>query len=125
MLLDEIAKHIELNVTDLTMDENLFGNHYPDKPNSVVSVIDSGGFPPDRYSPTREKTFEIKFRSQNYSYGVELGNQIFKLFHSKENYSLGDFFILSSYAYSEISYLYSDKEDRDEFSLELVFQYQN
>lgn len=124
MLLDDITSFVEANINHLSIGDNLFKNYYPDSPDTLVSIIDSGGFPPDRYSPVREKTFEIKIRSKRYSDGVKLGNQIFELFHSKENYNLGDFFILSSYAYSELSYLFADNENRKEFSIELSFQYQ-
>lgn len=126
MLLDEIAKHIDSNVTSLTMNENLFGNHYPDSPDTLVSVIDLGGFPPNRYTTQiREKTYEIKIRSLNYADGVDLGQKIMNLFHSKENFQLGSFFILGSRAYTELSYLYSDSKDRDEFSIELAFEFTN
>ncbi|AIF45432.1 minor capsid protein [Virgibacillus sp. SK37] len=124
MLLDVISKEVEVNIIDLVDNKNLFKNYYPDNPNNIVSIIDGGGYPPNRYSPIREKTIEFKIRSQRYPDGVELGNKIFNLFHSKEKYSLGDFFITASYVSSELTYLYADSQNRKEFSLELVFQYQ-
>ena len=123
MLLDEIALYIEQNIHSLIDNETLFKNHYPDSPDMIVSVIDSGGFPPNLYTPTREKTFEIKIRSSNYDEGVILGEQIMSLFHSKNNYLLGGFFIYLSRSYSDLSYLYADSKNRDEFSLELAFLY--
>jgi hypothetical protein len=124
-LLDAISNEILLNVPNLNEEINLFKNYYPENPNEIVSVIDSGGFPPNKYSPIREKNFEIKIRSLNYHDGLEVGNQIMKLFHSKNNYVLGDFFIYQSYLNSELTYLYSDKQNRDEFSLEIAFQFKN
>lgn len=105
------------------LDEEIFVNHYPDKPDTIVSVIDLGGFPPDKYAITRKKKVEIKFRSNKYPDGVTLGNHIYDVFHAFENYSMGDFFIYSSYADTEVNYLYEDKKERKEFSLELAFQY--
>lgn len=119
-MLDEIAKHIEDNVTSLVLGENLFKNYYPDSPDTIVSVIANGGYPPPRYSPTKELIFDIKIRSIDYNDGVDLGNKIMNLF-DKENYHLGSFFVLGSYAMSELSYLYSDSKNRDEFSLGLAF----
>lgn len=122
MLLHRVIDYIESNI-NLLNDTNLFGNHYPDAPDTIVSVIDLGGLPPSKYSVTRDKKIEIKLRSKGYAEGVELLNKIFNLFHSKENYSLGDFFITSSYASTDLTYLYQDLKNRREFSLELVFQY--
>lgn len=123
LLLDAVANHIETNITELVDNNNLFKNYYPDSPDKIVSVIDLGGLKPSKYANTREKKIEIKFRAKRYPEGVALGNKIFELFHSKENYALGDFYITSSYGETEVSYLYADKENRKEFSLELVFQY--
>lgn len=126
MLLEEIAKHIEANIISLAMNQNLFGNYYPDSPDSIVSIIDSGGLPPDIYSTQiREKIIEIKIRSSNYADGVDIGQKVMNLFHSKENYALGDFFILGSRAYTELSYLYEDSKNRKEFSVELAFEFTN
>ncbi|MEB1806597.1 MAG: minor capsid protein [Bacillaceae bacterium] len=120
MLLDQITKMINDNITSLTEGENLYKNYYPDSPDTIVSVIHTGGYPPSRYSPTRELTFDIKIRSKHYHDSVDLGNQIMKLFE-KENYQLGSFFVLDSYSFSELTYLYTDKNNRDEFSLGLAF----
>ncbi|WP_339227841.1 minor capsid protein [Oceanobacillus sp. FSL K6-2867] len=123
ILLNSVIDFIELNILSLN-ETNLFGNHYPKSmTDTIVSVIDLGGLPPSKYSVTREKKIEIKLRSKGYAEGIELGNKIFNLFHSKENYSLGDFFITSSYASTDLTYLYQDSKNRREFSLELVFQY--
>jgi hypothetical protein len=105
--------------------ENLFRNAYPDSPDTIISVIDSGGFPPKLYETTREKVVGIKIRAGSYDEGSALGEQIFKLFHDKENYEIENKKILHSYAYTDVSYLYSDSKEREEFSIELVFLYQN
>jgi hypothetical protein len=124
-LLELIGNHIRSNIIYSGDIASVFGNHYPDSPDTVISIIDSGGFPPNKYSPIREKIFDVKIRTQNYSYGIDLGNQIFKLFHSKNKFYLGDFFILQSYAYTELSYLFKDDKERHQFSIEIVFQYKN
>ncbi|WP_373892771.1 minor capsid protein [Virgibacillus sp. CBA3643] len=124
-LLDDVSKYIETNVTELVEVENLFKNYYPDDPDMVVSVIDLGGLPPNKYRPTREKKIEVKYRTKRYPEGIELGNQIFNLFHAFENYQMGDFYILASYADTEVSYLYEDSKNRKEFSIELVFMHKN
>ena len=124
ILLNSVIDFIELNIPSLNQ-SNLFGNYYPDTPDTIVSVIDLGGLPPSKYATTRDKKIEIKLRSNSYSESVELGNKIFELFHSKENYTLGDFFITTSYADTDLAYLYQDSKNRREFSLELVFQYKN
>lgn len=105
----------------LIFGQNLFINYYPDTPNTLVSIIDSGGFPPKLYEPTREKVVGIKIRSSNYQEGSVIGEKIFNLFHGKENYNLGNKRVLHSYAFTELSYLYADSRERDEFSFELAF----
>jgi hypothetical protein len=120
-MLEAIVQYIKNNINSLIIGENLFANHYPDSLDRIVSVIDAGGSPPPRYSPTGEKRFEIKFRVSNYSDGVDIGNQIMDLFQNKENYQLGSFFILDSHALTDVTYLYADKNNRDEFTFNLSF----
>lgn len=105
-------------------ESNLLVNRYPDTPDNIVSLIDLGGVPVSRYAPNRAKKIEVKYRHVNYKDGIKLGNQIYNLYHSKIKYDMGDFFIVQSYSDSEVSYLYQDKKDRFEFSLELVFEYE-
>jgi hypothetical protein len=121
-LLLDICTNIEENITSLTKNENLFYNYYPDSPDFLLSVIDSGGSPPNLYTPIREKSIEFKFRSNTYQEGIDLGKQIIDLYHSFENYQLGSFFIYRSYALTDINYLYSDSKERDEFSLDIAFE---
>ncbi|WP_163581111.1 minor capsid protein [Gracilibacillus saliphilus] len=125
MLIEVVADKIATEISGLVVGDNLYLNFYPDDPDNIVSIIDLGGNPPNKYTPIREKAIEIKWRNQNYSYGFEQGNQIFKLFHAFENYQLGDFFILSSYANTEVSYLYQDSTNRKEFTFTLVFMYRD
>lgn len=123
MLINLVKNYIEQNVSaiSLTFGENLFINYYPDNPDTIVSVIDLGGYPPALYTPTREKIVEIKLRANSHVEGYELGNEILNLFHDKENYLMEEKRILHSYARTDVSYLYKDKDEREEFSLELVF----
>lgn len=118
-IVDYMSANIKTEL--LTFGENLFINYYPDKPDLIVSVIDLGGYPPDLYTPTREKVVEIKFRAPSHTLGSELGNEILELFHSKENYQLDGLRILHSYARTDVNYLYTDTNEREEFVLELVF----
>lgn len=120
-MLNTLVDYVELNFPSLIEGDNLFYNYYPDNPDDIVSIIANSGFTPHRYNDTRELIFEFKLRNKDYELGMDLGNQIFNLFHSKENYVLGDFFIFESYCLTEISYLYSDLEERDQFSFEIVF----
>ncbi|MCR1833133.1 minor capsid protein [Oceanobacillus caeni] len=98
-------------------------NLYPDDPDNIVAVIDLGGLPPNNYAATRDKKIEIKFRTKGYQEGIKLGEEIFNLFNDKQNYRLGDYYITTSYASTDVSYLYQDSKNRREFSLELAFQY--
>lgn len=128
-MIKEVIEYISFHVFTLESDElfpldageNLFANYYPDTPDVIVSVIDAGGSPPQKYSPIREKIFEIKFRCNNHSDGVGFGNQILDMFHNKENYQLGSFFILSSSALTDVTYLYADSNKRDEFTFNISF----
>jgi hypothetical protein len=124
-MFEAIVQHIANNIPSLVISENLFANYYPDEPNNIVSVISLGGFPPSKYDGTREPIFEIKLRNERYIDGNDLANQIMNLFHSKENYLVGSFFVLHSYAMTEVNYLYNDSNNRREFSLELAFLIKN
>lgn len=124
-MIQEIVHHIASNIPSLTIGQNLYANTYPDNPENILSVIPNGGFPPNRYLPTRELLFEIKIRNTDYLDGEAIGNQIMNLFHAKENYSLGGFFVLESYCFSELSYLFTDSKEREEFAIEIAFIIQN
>jgi len=122
-MLKKIVDYLEQEIkeNDLTFGENLFINFYPDNPDEIVSVVDLGGYPPSLYTPIREKVIEIKFRTLTWLDGDKLGNEIMDLFHSKENYQLDDLYVLHSFARTDVSYLYRDNNDREEFTVELVF----
>lgn len=126
-MIQEIVQHISTHIPTLIIGKTLFANRYPDGDkiaNNIVAVIPNGGFSPNRYLPTRDLIYEIKIRNTDYLNGETIGNQIMNLFHAKENYSLDGFFVLESYCYSELSYLYTDAKNREEFSLEIVFKIQ-
>lgn len=127
MLIELIKDYIKHNIKsiDLEFGDNLFINFYPDEPDTIVSVIDMGGYPPPLYYKTREKVIEFKFRAKEYTEASKIGNELFNLFHDKENYYLEDKRILHSYARTEVSYLYNDSNNRQEFSLEVVFLMEN
>jgi hypothetical protein len=122
-LLVDLCANVEQNIDTLTQAENLFANTYPDSPDTIVSVIDLGGLPPELYSPIRQKTYEFKIRTPKYVDGEELGTKIMDLYHAKNNYQIGSFFILSSYCFTELNYLYEDSKNRKEFSLSIIFDY--
>lgn len=124
-LVDHVKDFLEKHLNELTFGENLFINFYPDNPNTIVSIIDGGGKPPDRYIPKIEKVIEIKLRAKDYHDGVYLGNRILSLFHSRENYMMGTQKVFHSYTMTDLSYLYTDDQNRPEFSFELVFLIQN
>ena len=126
-LIELVKNHIEQNIKSINLlfGDNLFINTYPDKSDTIVSLIDMGGYPPPVYTPTREKIIEFKFRASNYIAGKKLGNELFNLFHDKENYYINENRIMHSYARTDVSYLYKDQNEREEFSLEVVFLIEN
>jgi hypothetical protein len=123
MLIELVKDCVEqnINATNLVFGNNLFINYYPDNPDTIVSVIDGGGYPPALYTPTREKIIEFKFRTDSIIDGDELGNELLNLFHDKENYYLNKKRILHSYARTDANYLYKDDDERLEYTLEVVF----
>lgn len=129
MLIDWIKDYLEYESEFLSLDlkfgDNLFVNFYPDNPDDILSVLDNGGFPPRLYVPVREKIIEFKFRTNTLQKGYEIGEELIKLFHDKENYYLNSKRILHSYARTDSTYLYKDKNERHEFSLEVVFLIEN
>lgn len=119
-MLDALIQYLSQNV-GLVYGSDLFKNFYPDDPDKIVSIIDRGGFRPSLYDSTREKIIEVKIRSKEYEVGQSLGEQIMSLFHSKENYLIDNINVYQSYALTDVSYLYADSKERDEFSFELAF----
>ena len=119
-LLSKIVDFVEAQLS-LNKAETLWMNGYPDNPDTLVAIFDAGGSRPETYSSRREKHFEIKVRSNTYDEGNSLCEQVMNLFHSKENFYIDDIYVLHSYALTEITYLYADSKERDEFSFELAF----
>lgn len=122
-LLAKVVNYIETEL-NFSKEELLFEAYYPDEPDKVVSVFPSLGDPPETYSTRRTKHIEIKVRANLYDEGDSLCEQVFNLFHSKENFYIDDVFVLHSYALTEMDYLYADEKGRHEFSFELAFYLQ-
>lgn len=126
-LIELVKDYVTDNIEsiDLEFGDNLFINHYPDEPDLILTLIDLGGYPPLQYYRTREKIIEFKFRANNYIQGKKIGNELFNLLHDKENYYINGKRIMHSHARTEVSYLYNDNNNRQEFSLEIVFFVEN
>lgn len=122
-MLELVANYLLSNIESIELEagSNLFINTYPDNPDTIISVIDLGGYPPALYVKTREKVVEIKYRASTSQLGRALGDELIDIFHDKENYYLDGKRILHSYARTDSNYLYTDSSNRDEFTVELVF----
>lgn len=122
-MLELVTNHLLSNIESIELEagSNLFINTYPDNPDTIISVIDLGGYPPALYVKTREKVVEIKYRASSSQLGRALGDELIDIFHDKENYYLDGKRILHSYARTDSNYLYTDSSNRDEFTVELVF----
>jgi hypothetical protein len=119
--IDDIAQYLADNSIG-TLATNLFKAYLPDKPDSCVVVYDTGGFEPDSYIPTGNPTFQIFVRSTNYTDGKAKVDSIVNLLHRKANIQLvtsGVYFYYIKLM-NEPVHIGRDKNERDEFSINLI-----
>lgn len=87
-----IAELIEEVFDSLDLGTNLFVSKYPDKPNNVVTVFDSGGSEQDPINPIVNTRIQVFVRNEEYDKGYELCRQIQVLLESipQVNFDNGD-----------------------------------
>lgn len=120
-MITEVAQYLEDEGIG-TQATNIFISRLPSEPSACISVYDTGGLPPDRYLPTAEPTFQIIVRNPDYALGKAKVDAIVALLHQKKNLQLVDdgtyfYYIMLM---GEPSHIGVDKQDRDEFSMNLV-----
>lgn len=74
------------SIFDLTFNTNLFIGRMPAKPNNVVVIIDSYGYPPDLGLNTvgyERPNVQIVIRNSNYTTGLELAQDIKDSLHGR------------------------------------------
>jgi len=79
----DIAQIINNNVGELTLQDNLFVQFSPDKPDFLVAVYDSPGSAPDMHNYRYEGVM-VRVRCLKYANGWDMGNTIGLLLHARE-----------------------------------------
>jgi hypothetical protein len=117
-LIDDIADYLEDQELG-TVGTDIYAGYLPDYPDSCITVLDTGGSPPDPDLPTKEPTFQVFIRDVNYSDGKTALDSVRSVLHQQANIQLVDggnyfYFIL---AISEGGHVGRDEVGRDLFSI--------
>jgi len=119
-LSEEVAYYLQ-NQGLGTVGQNIFVSFIPDSPDSLICVIDSGGYPSDVYAPIDNPTIQIRVRDVNYPACHDKAWTIYDLFNRNIEYYLGSLRILYSYVMQTPVYIGRDTKQREEFSLNIYF----
>lgn len=120
MIIDDISKDIDTQISSLTLGTNLFKGFMPETPDNCVAVMDTGGAEPDKDIPTGSPTFQILVRNTDYKIGSDLINTIADLFHRRMNETIGTTYYYSIFLMGEAGCLGRDAKGRDEFSVNFL-----
>lgn len=97
---------------------NLFASFVPSSPDNLISVLDTGGPEPDKYSPTKEPTFQVFIRNTNYVDGKSKLDTIRNNLHQTKNTTRGNTFFYFILAISEGGHIGRNPETGlEEFSI--------
>ncbi|WP_422445968.1 minor capsid protein [Thermoanaerobacterium sp. DL9XJH110] len=118
MLIEEIAKFLQTHGIG-ALGNDIFIGFQPAEPDNCITILETGGYRPDYIEAIRYPTFQFIVRNIDYALANSKAEEIFALFHSKENYSLGDFYIYYSEFAQEPTYIGQDTNGRYEISLNL------
>lgn len=118
MLIDDVAQHLH-NQGIASLGSTLFKGYLPPTPDVCMSVLDTGGMTPSIDIPTKEPTFQVFIRSDNYVNGKTKLDAVREALHQQKSTQLvpdGTYFFFI-FAISEGGHLGRNDEGLDEFSI--------
>lgn len=120
VVIDDVASYLEDQGIG-TVGSTIFSSYMPDTQSSTftIAVFDTGGLLPDPYLPTKEPTFQVFVRSNDYLTGKAKVDAIRSSLHQKKNLRLTDggnyyYFILLQ---GEGGHIGRNDNGKDEFSM--------
>jgi hypothetical protein len=108
-----------------TVGTDIFYSFVPDKPDALVAVLPTGGWPRDPYIGTRHPTFQLRIRAAAFVDAEAKAAAVAAVFRdgagAKGNFSIGsDHVFLADFAQEpETAFIGYDANSRAEFSLNL------
>ncbi|MNO41860.1 hypothetical protein D3C76_320390 [compost metagenome] len=94
----------------------------------TLYVMDSGGYPPDKYVPTQRPTYQIIVKGKSYKTSPvnlaateALAKTLKKLLHRKPNYMIGSTYVFASTETMQPIYLGLDEKDHPMYSTNFEF----
>ena len=117
-LITEVAQYLAAQGLG-TVGTNIFYSYAPDNEVTGLYVMDTGGPQPDKYLPTKEPTFQVFIRAEDYNTGKTLLDSVRSALHQQKNVRLVAnqtyfYFIL---AVSEGGHIGRNESGFDEFSM--------
>lgn len=119
-LIAEVAQHLH-NQSIGSLASNLHYSYLPDTDTGSfsITVLDRGGLLPDSDIPTKEPTFQIYIKAQDYETGKAKLDAVRLALHQKKNVQLvpGGIYFYFILAMAEGGHLGRGENGKDEFSI--------
>lgn len=116
MMIDDIATKLQSEGIG-TIGTNIFKSYLPETVDTGLVVLDTGGAQPDPYLPTKEPTFQIFIRAEDYATGRQMMDDVRTALHQTKNTTLGNTYFYFILAISEGGHIGRNEVGRDEFSI--------
>lgn len=115
--IDDITQYLEDEGVG-TIGTDLFKSYMPDRGDGTsVAVLERGGTEPDPYLPTKEPTFQVLVRANDFSTGRTKLDAVRSALHRTANLSQGDTYFYFILATSEGGHIGRNDRGQDEFSI--------
>lgn len=128
MLAIELIAYLAAAGYTVYPDANYIPADLPETKLPCLFVMDSGGYPPDKYVPTQRPTYQIIVKGKSYkalpanmASTEALAKELGKLLHRKSNYMIGDTYVFSSTETMPPIYLGLDARDHPMYSTNFEF----
>ena len=119
----DIAEYLQQNsIGEVGVD--LFGELPLDK-KDAIGIVASPSPAPDKAIEVYEQVFDVWARFAKAEDGMARMQQVFDLYHRRQNYQLNDFHVYLSFAGGTIDDLDRDPEQQHLYKLSLSFVYRN
>lgn len=116
MLLDDIASYLQTKGIG-TVGTDIFKGEYPDSPDDMVAIYETGGFAPPKSWEGDNPTFQIRVRNRGYSLGRDVCETIMWTLHHVGEETLGTTRYLYIWALDSPISLMRDPKQRHEWTM--------
>lgn len=108
-----------------TINSDLFLGELPFDRTDILSLIYVLSPAPDKAIPYYRQVIEVWAQFTSYETGMNKMQQVFNLFHKRENYEIADFHVYLSFAMGMVDDMDRDSQRKHLFRLSLTFVYRN